>query len=102
MQQADDVSSYAREDCPRIHGVRSLMNYSTTQQEESVSKVLGYGCSYVSIQQSQSHHFLPKPSYYPSIQNFSGCNVTIIMLHQHLYHKNNILYVVGKYNVFLK
>ena len=24
MQQADDVSSYAREDRPRIHGVRSL------------------------------------------------------------------------------
>ena len=28
MQQADDVSSYAREDRPRIHGVRSLMSYS--------------------------------------------------------------------------
>ena len=50
---------------------------TTTEQEESVSKVLGSGCSYVSIQQSQSHHFLPKPSYYPPIQNFSGCNVTI-------------------------
>ena len=30
MQQADDVSSYAREECPRIHGVRSLMIYSTS------------------------------------------------------------------------
>ena len=29
MQQADDVSSYAREDRPRIHGVRSLMSYSS-------------------------------------------------------------------------
>ena len=28
MQQANDVRSYAREECPRIHGVRSLMNYS--------------------------------------------------------------------------
>ena len=28
MQQVDDVSSYAREDCPRIHGVQTLMNYS--------------------------------------------------------------------------
>ena len=28
MQQADDVSSYALEDRPRIHGVRSLMSYS--------------------------------------------------------------------------
>ena len=28
MQQADGVSSYAREDRPRIHGVRSLMSYS--------------------------------------------------------------------------
>ena len=31
MQQADDVSLYAREDRPRIHGVRSLMSYSSTQ-----------------------------------------------------------------------
>ena len=30
MQQADDVSSYAREDRPRLHGVRSLMSYSNT------------------------------------------------------------------------
>ena len=29
MQQADDVSSYAREECARIHGVRSLMIYSS-------------------------------------------------------------------------
>ena len=27
---------------------------------------------HVSIQQSQSHHFLPKPSYCPPIQHFSG------------------------------
>ena len=26
----DYTISYAREDCPRIHGVRSLMSYSTT------------------------------------------------------------------------
>ena len=32
MQQVDDVSSYAREDRPRIHGVRSLMSYSSIQQ----------------------------------------------------------------------
>ena len=29
MQQADDVSSYAREDRPRIHGVQSSMIYSS-------------------------------------------------------------------------
>ena len=29
MQQVDDVSSYAREECPRIHDVRSLMIYSS-------------------------------------------------------------------------
>ena len=50
---------------------------TTTEQEESVSEVPGSGCSYVSIQQSQSHHFLPKPSYYPPFQHFTGCNVTI-------------------------
>ena len=32
MQQADDVSSYALEDRPRIHGVRSLMSYSSCMQ----------------------------------------------------------------------
>ena len=37
MQQADDVSSYAREECPRIHGVRSLMNYSTLRAPLSAS-----------------------------------------------------------------
>ena len=58
-----------------MDGLRQY-EHTTTEQEESVSKVLGSGCSYVSIQQSQSYHFLPKPSYYP-IQNFSGCNVTI-------------------------
>ena len=40
MQQADDVSSYAREDRPRIHGVRSLMSYSTTytQQDDDTKR----------------------------------------------------------------
>ena len=33
MQQADDVSSYAREDRPRIHVVRSLMSYSSPREK---------------------------------------------------------------------
>ena len=33
MQQADDVSSYAREECPRIHCVRSLMIYSSYRKK---------------------------------------------------------------------
>ena len=35
MQQADDVSLYAREDCPRIHGVRSLIIYSSYWRVEA-------------------------------------------------------------------
>ena len=35
MQQADNISSYAREDCPRIHGVRSLMNYSSNEESKN-------------------------------------------------------------------
>ena len=36
MQQADDVSSYAWEEFPRIHGVQSLMNYSNTVDPHSL------------------------------------------------------------------
>ena len=48
---------------------------TTSEEEENVSKVLACGSSYVSIQ--QSHHITPQPSYYPMVQNFSSCNVTI-------------------------
>ena len=40
MQQADDVSSCARENRPRIHGVRSLMSYSTSSKRERLSAPL--------------------------------------------------------------
>ena len=57
-----------------MDGLRQYQR-TTSEQEEDVSKVLASGCSYVSIQQSQQ--FMPQPTYYPSLQNFSGCNVTI-------------------------
>ena len=47
---------------------------TTSEQEENVSKVLASGSSFVSIQETRH---LPQPSYYPTLQNFSGCNVTI-------------------------
>ena len=59
-----------------MDGLRQY-EHTTTEQEESVLKVLGSSCSYVSIQQSQSHRFLPRPSYCPPIEHFSGCNVII-------------------------
>ena len=34
----DDAFSYAREDCPRIHGVRSLMSYSSRFEQEEEEK----------------------------------------------------------------
>ena len=46
---------------------------TTLEQEADVSKVLASGCSYVSVQQSQ--RFTSQPAC-PTIQNFSGCNVT--------------------------
>ena len=57
-----------------MDGLRQYQR-TTSEQEEDVSKVLASGCSYVSIQQSQQ--FMPQPTYYPSLQNFSGRNVTI-------------------------
>ena len=56
-----------------MDGLRQYQ-HTTAEQEENVSKVLATGSSYVSI---QSHHFMPRPSYYPTVQNFSSCNVTI-------------------------
>ena len=38
---------------------------TTSEQEEDVSKVLAFGCSYVSIQQ-----FMPQPTYYQSLRIF--------------------------------
>ena len=55
-----------------MDGLRQYQ-HTTAEQEENVSKVLNTGSSYVCI---QSHHFMPRPSYYPTV-NFSSCNVTI-------------------------
>ena len=52
-----------------------LSQRTTTEQEENVSKVLASGSSYVSIRQSRN--IIPQPSYSPTVQNFSGCSVTI-------------------------
>ena len=48
---------------------------TTSEQQEDVSKVLASGCSYVSIQ--QSHQQVMPQRTYPTVQNFSGCSVTI-------------------------
>ena len=57
-----------------MDGLRQYQR-TTSEQEENVSKVLASGSSYVSIQ--QSHQFMPQPSSYPTVQNFSSCNATI-------------------------
>ena len=48
-----------------------LHQYQRTTSDQG-ENVLASGSSYVSIQ--QSHHFMPS---YPTLHNFSGCNVTI-------------------------
>ena len=48
---------------------------TTTEQDEHVSKILASGSSYVSI--CESHNYIPQPSYSPTVQNFSSCNVNI-------------------------
>ena len=50
-----------------MDGLRQYQ-YTTAEQEENVLKVVATGSSYVSIQ--QSHHFMPRQSYYPTVQIF--------------------------------